>query len=164
MQRVLVLNATYEPLNTISLPRAVALLLAEKADLVEAAEAVLKSQHITLPMPLVIRLRVYVHIPHRFRLNITRRGVLLRDRYTCQYCGCQLPAAELTLDHVLPRCRGGASSWENIVAACKPCNNRKGHRTPIEAGMVLRHKPYRPRYLALAVVSSAPLAWQRYLE
>ncbi len=164
MQRVLVLNASYEPLNTVSVPRAVALLLADKAELVEAAEAVLRSQHVVLPMPLVIRLRIYVHIPRRFRLSPSRRGVMLRDRFTCQYCGRELPASELTLDHVIPRCRGGATSWENVVAACKPCNHRKGNRTPDEARMALRRAPYRPRYLALAIVSSSiPPSWQRYL-
>ncbi|MBN1886449.1 MAG: HNH endonuclease [Thermoflexales bacterium] len=167
MQKVLVLNTTYEPLNTISVPRAVALLLEEKAELVEAAEAVLRSQHLVLPLPLVIRLRMYVRIPHRFRLSASRRSVLLRDRYTCQYCGHSLPASELTVDHVLPRSRGGTADWENVVAACKRCNHRKGNRTPGEARMTLLRKPYRPRYLALAVVTGArsvPPAWQHYLE
>jgi 5-methylcytosine-specific restriction endonuclease McrA len=165
MQRVLVLNASYEPLNTISVPRAVALLLDDKAELVEAAEAVLRSQHIVLPLPLVIRLRMYVRIPHRFPLSASRRNVMLRDRFTCQYCGRALPAAELTLDHVVPRCRGGTTAWENVVAACKRCNHRKGDRTPDEARMALRRVPYRPRYLALILVTgSVPPAWQQYLE
>ena len=167
MQRVLVLNASYEPLNTISVPRAVALLLADKAELVEAAGAVLRSQHLVLPLPLVIRLRLYVRIPHRFQLGVSRRNVLLRDLFTCQYCGRELPASELTLDHVLPRCRGGATTWENVVAACKRCNHHKGNRTPDEARMALRRTPYRPRYLALAVVTGTlhvPPAWQPYLS
>jgi hypothetical protein len=148
MHRVLVLNATYEPLNTVSLPRAVALLLDDKAEIVEAAEAWLRSQHMTLPMPLVIRL--------------TRRCVLSRDGCACQYCGRTLTSAELTLDHVLPRSRGGKTTWENVVAACKLCNHRKGDRTPAEAHMRLRRQPFRPRYLAL-VVLDLPLAWRKYL-
>ena len=162
MHRVLVLNATYEPLNTVSMPRAVALLLADKAEIVEAAEAELRSQHISLPMPLVIRLVTYVRIPRMMPLAVTRRGVLNRDYHTCQYCGRRLPSAELSLDHVLPRSRGGRTTWENIVAACKPCNHRKGNRTPGEAHMRTLHPPFRPRYLALVVVD-VPQVWQKYL-
>ena len=162
MHRVLVLNATYEPLNTVSLPRAVALLLDDKAEIVEAAEAWLRSQHMTLPMPLVIRLVAYVRIPRQLPLAVTRRSVLNRDGCACQYCGRTLPSAELTLDHVLPRSRGGKTTWENVVAACKLCNHRKGDRTPAEAHMRLRRQPFRPRYLAL-VVLDLPLAWRKYL-
>jgi 5-methylcytosine-specific restriction endonuclease McrA len=162
MHRVLVLNATYEPLNTVSMPRAVALLLAEKAELVEAAEAYLRSQHMSIPLPLVIRLVTFVRIPRILPMAVTRRGVLKRDNCICQYCGRLEPAADLTLDHVLPRSRGGRTSWENVVAACKPCNHRKGNRTPVEARMKLLRQPFRPRYLALIVLDMPP-AWQKYL-
>src|SRR5512136_163319 len=159
MHRVLVLNATFEPLNTVSMPRAVSLLLAEKAEIVEAAEAFLRSQHTTLPMPLVIRLVTYVRIPRMLPLGVTRRGVLKRDNFTCQYCGRTQPSSDLTLDHVLPRSRSGKNTWENVVAACKPCNHRKGNRTPAEAHVRLLRQPFRPRYLAL-VVFDVPPAWQ----
>jgi 5-methylcytosine-specific restriction endonuclease McrA len=162
MHRVLVLNATFEPLNTVSVPRAVALLLADKAEIVEAAEARLRSQHITLPLPVVIRLVTYVRIPRMMPLAVTRRGVFNRDNHTCQYCGHMLHSAELTLDHVLPRSRGGKTAWENVVAACKPCNHRKNDRTPAEAHMRLLRAPFRPRYLAL-VVLDVPPAWRKYL-
>ena len=162
MHRVLVLNATFEPLNTVSMPRAVSLLLAEKAEIVEAAEAFLRSQHMALPMPLVIRLVTYVHIPRVLPLGVTRRGVLKRDNFTCQYCGRTQSSSDLTLDHVLPRSRGGKNTWENVVAACKPCNHRKGNRTPAEAHVRLLRQPFRPRYLAL-VVFDMPPAWQKYL-
>ena len=162
MHRVLVLNATFEPLNTVSMPRAVSLLLAEKAEIVEAAEVWLRSQHTTLPMPLVIRLVTYVRIPRMLPLGVTRRGVLKRDNLTCQYCGRSLSSSDLTLDHVLPRSRGGKNTWENVVAACKPCNHRKGNRTPAEAHLRLLRQPFRPRYLAL-VVFDMPPAWQKYL-
>ena len=162
MHQVLVLNATYEPLNTVSMPRAVALLLADKAEIVEAAEARLRSQHMTLPMPLVIRLVTYVRIPRMLPLTVTRRGVLRRDNYICQYCGRVHASSELTLDHVLPRSRGGKNTWENVVAACKPCNHRKGNRLPAEAHMRLLRQPFRPRYLALVVVDMPP-AWSKYL-
>jgi 5-methylcytosine-specific restriction endonuclease McrA len=163
MRRVLVLNATLEPLNTVSVPRAVALLLSDKAELIEAAEARLRSQCLTLPMPLVIRLVTYVQIPHRMPLRVTRCGVFSRDHYTCQYCRNTLPPADLTLDHVLPRCRGGQTRWENVVTACKPCNHRKNDRTPAEAHMRLQRKPFRPRYVAI-VVYDVPAVWHKYLR
>lgn len=165
MNSVLVLNATYEPLNVVSVRRAVVLLLKEKAELVEAAEARLRAERMEVPVPLVIRLVTYVRVPRRFKLPVSRRTVLSRDNYTCQYCGAQPGKAELTIDHVLPRSRGGGDSWKNVVAACGPCNRRKGNRTPAEAGMPLRRKPYRPRYIALTVLGHAEGrgVWEKYL-
>jgi len=165
MTQVLVLNATYEPLNVVSLRRAVLLLLKEKAEIVEAAQAWLHSEQESLPIPLVIRLVYYVRIPRRFSLPLSRRTVLARDHYTCQYCGQRLPKAKLTIDHVTPRSRGGETRWENIVAACGPCNRRKGDRTPEEAHMPVHRQPRRPRYLALTLLegSGAPDAWNKYM-
>jgi len=162
MQRVLVLNATLEPLHTVSVPRAVALLLSSKAEMIEAAEGELRSQHVRLPLPLVIRLAAYVRLPRCVPLTATRRGVFRRDNYTCQYCGRIVPTNELTLDHVVPRCRGGQTVWENAVAACQPCNQRKNDRTPAEARMRLLRPPLRPRYVAI-VVYAIPIAWRKYL-
>lgn len=163
--RVLVLNATYEPLNVVSVRRAVVLLLKEKAELVEAAEAKLRAEHIEVAVPLVIRLVTYVKVPRRFNLPVSRRTVLSRDNYTCQYCGDQPGADELTIDHVLPRSRGGGHAWGNVVTACGPCNHRKGDCTPAEAGMPLRRKPYRPRYIAVALLGHAESreVWEKYL-
>ncbi len=165
MSQVLVLNATYEPLNVISVRRAVLLLLKEKAEIVEAAGAWLRSEQVVLPVPLVIRLVCYVRIPRHFSLPLSRRTVLARDHYTCQYCGERLPKASLTVDHVLPRSKGGETTWENIVAACGSCNRRKGGRTPDEARMPLLCEPRRPRYLALTLLeeASAPQAWSKYM-
>jgi 5-methylcytosine-specific restriction endonuclease McrA len=165
MSHVLVLNATYEPLNIVSIRRAVLLLLKEKAEIVEAAEAWLRSEQLSLPVPLVIRLVCYVRLPHRFSLPVSRRTVLARDGYTCQYCGGQPGKACLTLDHVVPRSRGGETRWENVVAACGPCNRRKGDRLPEEAVMPLRRLARRPRYLALTILegSGAPEAWNKYM-
>jgi 5-methylcytosine-specific restriction endonuclease McrA len=165
MSRVLVLNATYEPLNVVSLRRAVLLLLKEKAEIVEAAEAWLHAERLALPVPLVIRLVYYVRIPQRFSLPLSRRTVLARDHYTCQYCFAQPGRARLTIDHILPRSRGGETRWDNIVTACEPCNRRKGDRTPEEARMPLLRLPRRPRYLALTVLegSHAPQAWDKYM-
>jgi 5-methylcytosine-specific restriction endonuclease McrA len=165
MSQVLVLNATYEPLNVVSVRRAVLLLLKEKAEIVEAAEAWLHSEQLSLPLPLVIRLVCYVRIPQRFSLPLSRRTVLARDHYTCQYCGERPGKANLTLDHVQPRSQGGETRWENVVTACGPCNRRKGDRTPDEARMPLGRQPRRPRYLALTLLEepSAPPAWYKYM-
>lgn len=165
MSQVLVLNATYEPLNVVSVRRAVVLLLKEKAQVVEAAEAWLRSESLAVPIPLVIRLVYYVRIPRNFSLPLSRRTVLARDHYTCQYCGIQMAKAHLTIDHVLPRSRGGETNWENVTTACGPCNRRKGNRTPDEARMPLVRQPRRPRYLALTLLEGmrAPQVWNKYM-
>ncbi len=162
---VLVLNATYEPLNVVSVKRAVVLLLKEKAQIVEATKAWVRAQNWAIPQPLVIRLVYYVRIPHRLSLPLGRRTVLARDGYTCQYCGARPDKSELTLDHVVPRSRGGRSSWGNVVTACTRCNQRKGRHTPEEAGMPLRAPPRRPRYIALTVLADARQheVWNRYV-
>ncbi len=154
VERTLVLNATYEPLTFISVRRAVVLLLREKAEVVEAAvERRLRSEKFSMPVPLVIRLITYIKIPQRFNFPFTRRGVLNRDNHTCQYCGAT--GGPLTVDHVVPVSRGGATSWENCVACCPSCNARKGDRTPEEAGMKLLNKPARPTYVAIAFLGRA---------
>jgi 5-methylcytosine-specific restriction endonuclease McrA len=162
---VLVLNATYEPLSVVSVKRAVVLLLKEKAELIEAAEAMLRSESLSFPVPLVIRLVYFVKIPRRISLPVTRRGVLSRDHYTCQYCGATPPRKYLTVDHVLPRSRGGKTTWENVATACEKCNGRKGSRTPVEANMTLLTQPKRPRYIAIAGLTSleARQAWSKYV-
>jgi 5-methylcytosine-specific restriction endonuclease McrA len=165
MSQVLVLNATYEPMNVVSVRRAILLLLKEKAELVEAAEAQLRSERMILPVPLVIRLVYYVRIPRRFSLPLSRRTVMARDHYVCQYCGDQPGKTNLTIDHVLPRSRGGQTTWQNVVTACGFCNRRKGNRTPEEAGMQLLHRPAQPRYLAVTLLAGAgaPPVWDKYM-
>ena len=165
MSQVLVLNATYEPMNVVSVRRAVLLLVKEKAEIVEAAAAYLRSERLTLPVPLVIRLVYYVRIPRSFAVPLSRRTVLARDHYTCQYCGAQPGRAGLTIDHVLPRSRAGKTVWENVVVACGVCNRRKGNRTPEEAGMPLGRRPGRPRYVAVTLLAgaSAPKVWNKYM-
>jgi 5-methylcytosine-specific restriction endonuclease McrA len=163
-QRVLVLNASYEPLQLISIRRAVVLLLQEKAELVEAAEQRLRAQGLSLEIPLVIRLMRYIKIPRRLRLPCSRRGVLIRDRETCQYCGSQPGRAHLTVDHIVPRSRSGQTIWENVVAACRDCNHRKGGRTPDEAHMTLLSKPRQPQYVAFALLGELERheVWRKY--
>ena len=119
---MLVLNATYEPINVCTVRRAVVLLLKDKAEMIERAEWSLHSATSTMARPVVIRLVSYVRIPRdTHRRKITRRAVFARDDWTCQYCGSR---SNLTVDHVVPRSKGGPSSWENIVASCAPCNRR----------------------------------------
>ena len=131
--RVLVLNATYEPINVCTVRRAAVLLLKEKAELVERASWELRSEHTHMPRPVVIRLMSYVRVPRDAeRRKITRRAVFARDGWSCQYCGSR---SSLTVDHVIPRSKGGPSTWDNIVASCAPCNRRKGDRLPAQANM-----------------------------
>jgi 5-methylcytosine-specific restriction endonuclease McrA len=162
---VLVLNATYEPLSVVSVKRAVILLLKEKAEIIEAAQSYIRSERKALPVPLVIRLVYYVRIPHRLSLPVSRRSVLARDYYTCQYCGAQPGRKDLTIDHVIPRSRGGKTMWENLVTACQACNSRKGDRTPEEANMRLPARPKRPRYVALVLLEGAATkeVWEKYI-
>jgi len=165
MHRVLVLNATYEPLSIISVRRAVVLLLKEKAELIEAASERLHAERTSLPVPLVIRLVYFVRIPRHVTMAPSRNGVLLRDNHTCQYCGATPGRAGLTLDHIVPRSRGGETVWDNVVACCRPCNTRKGDRTPEEAGMALRRRPGRPHYVAFLLLAGAGPrdVWDKYV-
>src|ERR1041384_3721889 len=137
---VLVLNASYEPIYIVPARRALTLVLGGKALVEERSKAVIRTSKINVPVPSVIRLVVYRRIPRQNR-SMSRKGILLRDADTCQYCRSKLPPKELTLDHVIPRSRGGESSWENLVACCFSCNNRKGNRTPQEAGLLLSKPP-----------------------
>jgi len=138
MGKVLVLNASYEPLNITSWRRATVLLMKGKAERLEYNG---KFLYTDFPQPTVIRLRHYVRVPY-MEVPLTRRNILHRDGHTCQYCG--YTGDKLTLDHVIPRSRGGGDTWENIVAACVCCNVKKGSRTPQEARMPLRHLPRQP--------------------
>jgi len=162
---VLVLNATFEPLNVVSVRRAIVLLLKDKAEVIEATQAKIRSENLALDMPLVIRLVYFVRVPHRLLMPLTRRTVLARDQYTCQYCGAQPAKGRLTLDHVVPRSRGGEHTWENVVTSCIPCNQRKGDRILREAGMTLLSRPERPRYAAVVLLGKMQgnEVWQKYI-
>ena len=138
--RVLVLNASFEPINVCTARRAVVLVLKGVAHAEESSSTWLHSARFSMPTPSVIRLLEYIHIPFE-RKSLSRKNILLRDHNTCQYCGRAAPPQDLTLDHVVPRSRGGSSGWENLVACCRPCNNRKGDRTPDEARMRLLKRP-----------------------
>jgi len=154
MDRVLVLNASFEPLSLISVKRAVILLLADKAEVVETDVArQLHAERVALDVPLVIRLVRYINIPRGMRVPFSRKTLLARDEHTCQFCGAA--NVPLTVEHLQPRSRGGTTSWENCVAACGRCNHRKGNRTRAEAekiGLILRREPKRPHFNRIALV------------
>lgn len=158
------LNATYEPLSVVSVPRAIHLLISKKAELIEFSDRSVRSASVSMPVPIVIRLHYYVRIPHNLPLPLSRRALLMRDDYTCQYCGTQPGKEHLTMDHVMPRSRGGKTDWENVATACAPCNRRKGNRTPEEANMKLRKHPTRPRFWSMALMSGPNNeVWKKYL-
>ncbi len=161
---MLVLNATYEPLSVVPMPRAMHLLMSDKAEVIETDGTFIHSQSASFPAPVVVRLRYYVRVPHNLPMPLSRRAILLRDAYTCQYCGSQPGRDLLTIDHVMPRSRGGRADWENMVAACGPCNRKKANRTPEEAHMTLAHAPVRPRFWAMALLMTPGNdAWRKYL-
>ena len=137
---VLCLNASYEPINIITARRALTLVLKGAAVVEAVSTYTVKTAKLSIPIPDVIRMVKYRRVPRQNR-SVSRKGILLRDGFGCQYCGKHLPAGDLTLDHVTPKSRGGASTWENLVACCFGCNNRKGNRTPVEAGMMLAKQP-----------------------
>ncbi|MBI2935838.1 MAG: HNH endonuclease [Chloroflexi bacterium] len=139
---VLLVNQNYEPLNICDVRRAVVLLTRGKAELLENGQGEIHTSTRAIPFPSVIRLAYMVRRPFMKR-HLARREVFLRDNFTCQYCGKQ--TRELTLDHVMPRHRGGAHQWENVVSACIPCNHRKAGHTPAEAGLKLRQEPRAPK-------------------
>jgi 5-methylcytosine-specific restriction endonuclease McrA len=162
--RVLVLNASYEPINVCTVRRAAVLLLKERAEVIEAGTWSLHSESMTMPRPVVIRLVKYVRVPRdAHSRKITRRAIFARDRWTCQYCGRE--RGKLTVDHVIPRCKGGSSSWDNIVTSCAPCNRRKGDRLPIHAGMhpLTPPKAPGPTIFVHVAASAIPTVWQQYL-
>jgi len=163
---VLVLNASFEPIHVCGARRALILLLKGTASAEELSREFVRSATRAIPLPSVIRLLEYRRIPHQTRA-LSRKNILIRDRNTCQYCERLLPAAELTLDHVRPRSRGGESIWENLVACCHRCNNRKGDRMPEEAGMRLTRAPrpfnlHTSRHL-MRLLGRGDDRWRKYL-
>jgi 5-methylcytosine-specific restriction endonuclease McrA len=161
MRSALVLNATYEPLSIVSTRRAACLVLADKADLVHDDGSQIRSASLSIASPTVIRLRYTVKVPYYRRTALSRRAVFARDDHRCQYCG----GAADSIDHVLPRSRGGMHDWSNVAAACRPCNLRKRDRTPDEAGMRLLRPPRAPKDGAWVAVSvgRVPDCWMPYL-
>ncbi|HWG72830.1 MAG TPA: HNH endonuclease [Acidimicrobiales bacterium] len=161
MARSLVLNATYEPLCVVPSRRALMLVLAAKAELVHATDAMFRSARVAMPEPSVVRLGYYVKVPYQARVALNRRAVFVRDGHRCQYCG----ALAENIDHVVPKSKGGPHAWDNVVAACRPCNTRKRDRLLEESGMKLRRQPVAPRERAWMLVASGSVRpdWEPYL-
>lgn len=161
MGAALVLNATYEPLCVVPLRRAVVLVLAEKAVVVEAGPRVMHSERLSVPIPSVVRLARFVRVPYRREVPLTRRAVLDRDAHGCAYC----PGKADTIDHVRPRSRGGQHVWTNVVAACARCNHRKGDRLLAEIGWTLAARPVEPPATVAVVMgwTRREPSWEPYL-
>lgn len=162
--RILVLNSTYQPLNTTSMKRAMKMLYLNKAEVVSLNGCTIKTPRMTISVPSVIRLFTLITIPVR-QVPLTRKYILMRDHYTCQYCGIQ-EFKSMTIDHIVPRSQGGVSTWENLVCACKYCNHKKNNRNPREANMDLLSNPKKPhfRHLLNINMQKIPEEWKPYLK
>ncbi len=160
---VLVLNATYEALNVTSLQRAVKLVFAGKAEVLHQHERLLRAATFQMRMPSIIRMLYYIRRP-RQQVALTKKNVLLRDDYRCQYCGNKANGP-MTVDHIVPKSAGGPSTWENLCCACLDCNNRKNNRTPQDANLKLLRKPRRPKYIPWIQVKrhTVPGEWYKFL-
>jgi 5-methylcytosine-specific restriction endonuclease McrA len=161
LSRALILNASFEPLCVVSTRRALLLVIDAKAELVHATDRHFHSERSAWPEPSVVRLSYYVKVPYQARIALNRRAVFARDGHRCQYCG----ASAENIDHVVPRSRGGAHAWDNVVAACRPCNSRKRDRLLEESGMKLRGKPIAPRERTWILVAGGGVRpdWEPYL-
>lgn len=161
--KVLVLNQDYTPLTVCTVNRAFLLVFLEKAELLERDSMTeIHSVSKSYPKPAVIKIRKYVHVPYR-GVVLTRYNLFKRDNYECQYCGAKV---DLTLDHLVPRSKGGQTSWKNLVTACKRCNAKKGDLTLEQAGLVLRKIPVKPSYIMFLKANFAHLRkeWAPYLN
>lgn len=165
MEPALLLNATYEPLLVINWRKAITLVILGKAEILEPQVKRVRSATATHELPSVLRLVKRVKVPRK-SVQFSRSNVYRRDDYQCQYCGVSSRSAVLTFDHVMPRSRGGGTSWENIVTSCETCNRRKGDRTPQEARMPLLSKPKEPRWWPFSLSTfdgDHPEHWKPYL-
>lgn len=153
------LNATLQPLAVVPARRAVVLVLKRKAEVVHSNGQLFRSERLQVAAPSVVKLRYFVHVPHRARVALTRRAVFARDGWTCQYCGG--PAENV--DHVVPRSRGGTHTWANVVACCRRCNARKENRLPHEVGLKLLRQPFVPRDGLRLSLGRVEPEWEPYL-
>jgi len=160
--RVLVLNMNYEPMCVCSARRAVVLLYLEKAEMIERNHEIIHSVNQSIPLPSIVRLSRMVRVPRK-RILLNRKNIIKRDHHQCQYCGTK--DGSVTVDHIIPRDRGGKDTWDNLVCACTICNGKKGNRTPREAGMTLLKEPRKPGYLFFIqhLVGIPDDRWRPYL-
>ena len=159
---VLVLNQSYEPIHVCSARRAIVLIFRGRAEAVETLDIKIRSVRAEYPVPSVVRLDFYVRVPLK-PLTLSKRNILKRDSFQCQYCGTKV--GPMTVDHVLPRTHGGHDAWENMVCACLKCNNRKGDRTPEQAGVKLARRPRLPNHVTFIrrFVGDPDQRWRPYL-
>jgi 5-methylcytosine-specific restriction endonuclease McrA len=157
----LLLNATYEPLCVVSSRRAIVLVLADKAVPVDAAAEVVHAERVSLPVPVVVRLTRYVRVPYPAQVPLSRRAVFTRDGQTCVYCG----SSATSIDHVVPRSRGGTHTWDNVVAACRRCNHTKADRSLAELGWKLPNPPRTPSGAAWRLLGARTVdpRWREWL-
>lgn len=165
MQSALLLNSSFEPLRVITWQRAITMFFLGKVEIIEEYDHDIRSVSLAIKAPAVVRLLSYTK---RFRgaPPLSRANIFTRDNFECQYCSTTLRAAEATLDHVIPRSRGGVTSWTNIVTCCTRCNRKKGGRTPTEARMPLKNNPVQPDWLPVITVKlngNIPLPWRNFL-
>ena len=160
--RVLLLNQNYEPVTVVSAKKAIILFVLQKVEIIEKRDQLVRSQFLAFPLPSIIRLTCYVKLPRK-SVELNRANLFRRDSNRCQYCSTR--KGPLTVDHILPKTRGGGDTWENLASACVACNNKKGNRTPAEADMVLLKKPKRPHYLFFMqyFIGVSEQAWKPYL-
>lgn len=164
--KILVLNYSYEPLQFCSAKRAVVMVLSGRAEQIECDGFQIRTPSSSYPLPAVIRILKMVKRNRRRQVAFSKKNILRRDNYTCQYCG--ISKHPMTVDHVLPKSRGGKTDWENVVVACKPCNLKKSNRTPAEMGIPLLSRPSRPdmHWIHFAVPKgpeSHVRIWKKYL-
>jgi 5-methylcytosine-specific restriction endonuclease McrA len=144
MEAVIVLSSGYEFLGLVSWQRAMVMVFSGKVEVLKESGREVRTVSDTFKVPAVIRLIKFIRSIYRREVPFSRKNILVRDAYTCQYCGVEFPQAELTVDHVVPKVMSGPHEWTNTVASCKTCNMKKGGRTPRQAGMGLIRKPFRP--------------------
>jgi 5-methylcytosine-specific restriction endonuclease McrA len=161
MDRVLLLNASFQPLTTIPVKRAVRLVLDEKAEIVHEGKGLIRSMKMAIPRPSVIRLLRFVVVPYNRKITLNRRALIARDLGICQYCGKEGD----TIDHIFPRSKGGTHTWDNIVLACRACNYKKGSKTLEQLGWKLLKQPHEPVQKAWIILAiSSRKEWKEYLE
>lgn len=161
---VLLLNNNFEPLTMCSARRAIVLVWTGKAEVLEQSEYWSRSVSVSINVPSVIRLLIFVKITRRMHIQLTKQNIIRRDMRTCQYCG--RTESHMTVDHVIPKSQGGQDTWENLVCACSSCNNRKGDSTPEHAGMHLIRAPRKPSLVSFLFTHKGAVndSWKMYLN
>lgn len=162
-RNVLVLNQNYEPLSVCTVKRAIIMVILDRAEIIETLDGkMVRSITTSIAVPSVVRLGAFIKVPHK-RIMLSRKNIIKRDGGTCRYCGYK--KSDMTVDHIVPKHLGGKDTWENLVAACAECNNKKGQRTPDQAGMKLLRKPRRPNHITFIkqFIGVKDTSWKRYL-